>query len=88
MCPTHGFDRRVKARFPVGSAESAVTGELRRQGFARNDWTYAKSDDEEASAYRSENNIACNIGAFVYWRTDARGAITTIRGEYREMGCL
>lgn len=82
------FDRRVKARFPVGTAESTMTLELRRQGFRRQDWSYEKHDDDEATAFRSENNFVCNQGAFVYWRADAAGNITTIRGEYRELGCL
>ena len=82
------FDRRVKARFPVGTAESAMTLDLRRQGFERNDWTYRKTDNEEATAYRSESNFICNIGAFVYWRSDQTGNISAIRAEYRQMGCL
>lgn len=82
------FDRRVKAQFPVGSAESAMTLALRRQGFERQDWTFRKAGDDEARAFRSENNIVCNQGAFVYWRSDEAGAITSVRGEYRELGCL
>src|SRR5437870_1396085 len=50
-------DRRVKARFPLGSPESAMTLEIQRQGFHRDDWTYQKSGNEEATAFRSEDNI-------------------------------
>jgi hypothetical protein len=81
-------DRRVKARFPLGMPESAMTLEIQRQGFHRNDWTYQKTGNEEAAAFRSENTIICNTGAFVYWRTDASGNLASIRAEYREMGCL
>jgi len=81
-------DRRVKARFPIGSPESAMTLEIQRQGFHRDDWTYQKSGDEEAAAFRSEANIVCDQGAFIFWRTDASGNLTSIRAEYREMGCL
>jgi hypothetical protein len=82
------FDRRVKARFPAGTAERAMTLELRRQGFKRQDWSYEKHGEDEATAFRSENNLVCQQGAFVYWRADAAGKIETIRGEYRELGCL
>ena len=82
------FDRRIKAQFPPGTVENAMTLELRRQGFKRQDWTYEKHDDDEATAFRSENSIACHQGAFVHWRADMGGLITTIHGEYRELGCL
>ena len=82
------FDRRVKAAFPIGTAESAMTLALRRQGFERQDWTFRKTGNDEAQAFRSENNWVCNQGAFVYWRSDEAGNIASIRGEYRELGCL
>lgn len=65
-----------------------MTGELGRQGFERRDWNYRKLNNEEAVAFRSENSVVCNQGAFVYWRTDQSGNIAAIRGEYLEMGCL
>jgi len=82
------IDRRVKARFPIGTQESVMTLEIQRQGFHRNDWTYQKPGNEEAAAVRSENDFVCNKGAFIFWRTDASGKLTSIRAEYREMGCL
>jgi len=82
------FDHRVKGRFPSGISETAMTDELRRQGFKRYDWTYQKNNNEEAVAFRSESNIVCNQGAWVYWRTDTSGNITSVRGVYAEMGCL
>lgn len=82
------FDRRVRTRFPVGTKETTMTGELGRQGFERRDWNYRKLNNEEAVAFRSENSVVCNQGAFVYWRTDQSGNIAAIRGEYLEMGCL
>jgi len=82
------FDQRVRHRFTVGSSELAMTQELRREGFVRSDSRYTVSDGKEATAMRSENNLVCNIGAMVYWRADAAGRITTIRGEYRALGCL
>ena len=33
------FNRRVEDRFPVGSLESAMATELRKEGFSHEDWT-------------------------------------------------
>jgi hypothetical protein len=82
------FDRRVKGQFPIGKAENVMTMELRRQGFVRQDWAYSPTNGTEAMAFRSENNMVCNQGAFVYWRTDTSGKIKSIRGVYAELGCL
>ncbi len=32
------FDRRVKAKFPLGSSEMDIETELQHQGFSRQDW--------------------------------------------------
>jgi len=42
----------------------------------------------EHEALRREDNMACLIGARVYWRADAKERVTAIRGEYRQEGCL
>lgn len=82
------FDRRLKQQFPIGTSEEAMINELKSQGFVRDDWAYQVPNHQEALALRSENDFVCNKGAFVYWRSDNSGKIISVRGEYREMGCL
>ena len=82
------FNRRVQQRFPVGSPEQAMTDELRREGFVREDWAYQVRNSQGAVAIRYEPNFVCNQGAIVSWRADPEGHITSIHGEYREMRCL
>jgi hypothetical protein len=80
------FDRRIKSRFPVGSAEAEMGNELRREGFSREDWTSSVSSEHEA--VRREDNWVCRQAAHVYWHADADGHVTAIEGRYREEGCL
>uniref|UniRef100_UPI0035CA4EA2 hypothetical protein n=1 Tax=uncultured Sphingomonas sp. TaxID=158754 RepID=UPI0035CA4EA2 len=80
------FDRRLKSRFPLGSSEVAITTELRKEGFIRDDWTLSVAAEHEA--IRQENSWPCNQAAHVYWRADASGVLKNIRGLYREEGCL
>ena len=81
-----GFDSRLKTQFPIGSSESAMANELRKEGFTRDDWK--SSVDDEHEAVRREDNWVCNQAAHVYWRADASGILSAIRGVYREEGCL
>lgn len=81
-----GFDNRLKSRFPIGSTESIMSKELRKEGFTRDDW---QSDiDSEHEAVRREDNWVCNQAAHVYWRADTSGLLSAIRGIYRAEGCL
>jgi hypothetical protein len=80
------MDRRVKAKFPVGSPEDALITELRHEAYTKEDWRAAI--DQEHEARREENDGICNKAAYVFWRADSNGALTSVRGEYREEGCL
>jgi hypothetical protein len=80
------FDHRLKTRFPAGSSEDALIAELRREGFAQSDWRHDVA--QEHQAWRTEQNLVCNMAAIAYWRADAAGVLTAIRGVYRETGCL
>ena len=82
------FNRRVISNFPVGSSESKMTDELRREMFSRDDWNYANAKGDEAKAMRREDGFPCAQAAYVYWRADSTGRLTTVRGIYQEEGCL
>lgn len=79
------FDKRVKASFPVGSSEAQMGTTLQRQGFSRQDW--ASSVEHEHVAMRREDRFPCNQAAYVHWRADTDGHLTSVRGVYREEGC-
>ncbi len=76
------FDRRVKSRFPIGSTEAEMGGELRKERFSRDDWTSSASAEHEA--IKREDNWVCRQAAHIYWRVGADGHITAIKGQYRE----
>jgi hypothetical protein len=82
------FNRRVTSRFPVGSSESKMTSELRREGFSRDDWNYANAQGDEGKAMRREDGFPCAQAAYVYWRADDKGRLAAIRGVFQEEGCL
>jgi len=78
------FDSRVRAEFPIGTPAWKLTNRLEREGF-KPTWFLV---NQELSAYRSEGNFVCNIAARIYWRPAQDNTIETIRGVYREEGCL
>jgi len=80
------LDNRVKERFPLGSSEKEMALELRREGFSRQDWE--SSVDLEHEAMRDESNWVCKQSAHVFWRADAEGRLTSIRGQYPIGICL
>jgi hypothetical protein len=82
---TAKFDARLHHRFQPGVAEKDLTEELAREGFRRVSW---RGPDGAEVAERREDSFACNIAARVYWRADAAGRVQTLRGEYRQEGCL
>jgi hypothetical protein len=83
---TARFDARLHKRFPAGTTESALTSELAHEGFRQTDWGGATGTEHQAE--RREDTFACNIAARVFWRADAAGRVQSLRGEYREAGCL
>lgn len=78
------FDERIKVRFPPGTAVSELIGQLKIQGFEP---AWSENGGEE-SALRNEGNFACNVAARVYWRAEKDGTVSSVRGVYREEGCL
>lgn len=77
------FDARVRRQFPVGTSEAALSQALSRQGFRR-----VNASGPEQEAVRREDNFACNIAARVFWTAGPDRRIHSIRGEYRQEGCL
>lgn len=78
----HGvyFDQRVKSRFPVGSDESNLVAELRRERFN------VISSPTRSSAKRDIGGIPCRRIWSISWTAEA-GKITDVTGDYGET-CL
>ena len=81
------LDRRVRESFPIGSAMSQVEAKLENQGF----YPSIKGGlamRGETFRVRREDKFPCDQAAYVYWRADGNERLTSIRGDYREEGCL
>lgn len=79
------FDHRVQATFPVGSDESALAAELSRQEFVRRDFSSSTDAEHEAVWHKGTPYS----GYFrIFWRVDAGGRITAVRGRYCRFNCL
>ena len=77
------FDQRVKARFPVGPAESQMIAELRRERFE----VHEPSDSSGRSkAIRDIQGLPCRRKWTISWTATA-GQITDAAGDYGEV-CL
>jgi hypothetical protein len=72
------FDDRLRQRFPVGSSEDKLLGFLASENFVP-DWR--RRDDPNASFF-VQNGLICQRSARVFWRADAAGTLTEIRGSY------
>ena len=79
------FDRRLRTRFPLGSPESEMIAELRRQGFHSNTWGRADGDYEAILEWSS---LVCVESVHVVWKSDEQGRLTSIKGKYPPGGCL
>jgi hypothetical protein len=77
------FDRRIKARFPVGSAVTALRVELERERFV-----IAPDTDSPLnfSARYHASELACAADWVIRWSA-VDGKIANIKGSYREV-CL
>jgi hypothetical protein len=78
------FDKRVKARFPVASDESALRAEAKREGFKIE--TVSRAPDYQFVASRSVSSIPCRSTWTIWWNAQA-GKIMSIAGDYR-LSCL
>jgi hypothetical protein len=79
---TPAFISRVEAQFPVGSDEDKLIAELQSEGFEPQ-WNY--KGGEIAILVRSDP--VCRNEWRIFWRTDAKGAITDITAKYAPI-CL
>jgi hypothetical protein len=77
------FDQRIKARFPVGSGESALRTELEREGFVT---TRDKDSPFDFSARFHANELVCAADWVVRWSA-VEGKIASIEARYKEV-CL
>ena len=78
------FDSRLRGRFPIGTLIWKLSKELESQGF-KPTWF---EENGEYGAMRDEGSFVCNVAARVYWRSADNRTLSTIRGAYREEGCL
>jgi hypothetical protein len=77
------FDRRVRAQFPIGSAETVLRAELVREKFRiRRD----KDSPFSFSANYASNYIACRLDWTIRWSVYA-GTIADIAGHWQQT-CL
>jgi hypothetical protein len=73
------FDARLKARFHVGTAESAIIEELERQGFSINEGPHGRF-----ATFIEKKLIVSNVW-HVGWETE-NGAISKVWGVYGGRG--
>ncbi|MBB5711626.1 hypothetical protein [Sphingomonas xinjiangensis] len=78
------FDTRLRERFPPGTPIASLARELQEQGFAPT-WYEVGG---EYGAVRQEGNFPCSVAARVYWQPGPNSTLASIRGVYREEGCL
>jgi hypothetical protein len=74
------FDRRVEQKFPIGSLESDMAAELRRQGFVTRS---APFPNAEGMADYRDKRFPCDSYFYVRWRVGADGRLTEIKGDFR-----
>ena len=77
------FDARVKARFPVGSDETALRAELAREKFVVS--TDKDSASDFAARYHADE-LVCGASWVIRWSV-AEAKVAAIGGTYREI-CL
>jgi hypothetical protein len=77
------FDDRLRQRFPIGSSEDKLLVFLASENFVP-DWR--RRDDPNASFF-VQNGFICQKAARVFWRANAAGTLTEVRGSY-ESQCL
>ena len=77
------FDDRVRERFPIGSSEDKLLDFLTNENFLP-DWR--RRDNPNASFF-VQSGLICQKIVRVFWRADAAGALTDLRGSY-ESHCV
>jgi hypothetical protein len=84
--PTSDFDKRLKEQFPVGSNESQLTAELKRENFLFRDGGDAEKVYKFAAIY-DRHDFPCREVWTVLWNAE-RGKITAIAGRDSGDLCL
>jgi hypothetical protein len=74
------FDRRIQARFPVGSSAAEIALELIRQGFKP---TPERGDSASTRVYSFHKGaFPCDLVWNIVWREDSNGKVTATKGVY------
>ena len=77
------FDGRIRERFPIGSSEDKLLAFLANENFFP-DW---RRRDNPNSSFFVQSGLICQKIARVFWRADAAGVLTDVRGTY-ESQCI
>jgi hypothetical protein len=77
------FDGRIRERFPIGSSEDKLLAFLANDNFFP-DW---RRRDNPNSSFFVQSGLICQKIARVFWRADAAGVLTDVRGTY-ESQCI
>jgi glycerol uptake facilitator-like aquaporin len=77
------FDDRVRERFPIGSSEDKLLAFLTNENFFP-DW---RRRDNSNSSFFIQSGLVCQKIVRVFWRADAAGVLTDVRGTY-ESQCI
>lgn len=78
------FDKRIRARFPLGMPAGDFIRELSNEGF-KPMWFVSGG---YYGAVRSEGWVLCRVSARVYWGLGPDDTLAYVDGKYREEGCL
>lgn len=74
------FDRRLKARFPVGSASSVMVRALTAEGFEP---SHARNADPSTHVYQFERGtFPCSFSWNVFWTSDDADRVADVSGTY------
>jgi hypothetical protein len=77
------FDGRIRERFPIASSEDKLVDFLGSEGFFP-DW---RRRDKSNSSFFVQSGLICQKIVRVFWRADAAGVLTDVRGTY-ESECI
>jgi hypothetical protein len=72
------FESRVTSRFPIGSRQSDLVAELRRQGFSLYDGT---------RAHFTQRDLVCTREWSINWQADSQARLQSI-GTFHYLACL
>jgi hypothetical protein len=80
------FDRRVQARFAIGTSEEELLAELQKEGFKisggnANSMHYPSPTQFRSAAEYSADQFPCSQGWTILWSAD-HGKVTAIAGDF------